>query len=113
MEYPYNSNQFAIQSMWHGIAKYPSSDGYMELPMTLEIYKENDHLSGKINDNIIIKNLQIENVTFIGGLLSFTLRVPESNDVLYYQLYASTDKIAGTFEILGKSRVAILSLDRK
>jgi len=102
-----------IQGEWKGSVKYPTPDGYMELPTILVLKGENDQLSGTMNDNEVIKNLSISNVVYKGGQLNFTIKVPDSRDVVYYQLYRSTDGFKGAAEVWDQAKKALLSLELK
>lgn len=98
VQFPDNSFDFDIQGDWIGTVKHPSSDGWTELPMTLVLRRENGVLSGTVNDGEVVKELPISNALSKGGLLYFTVKDPDTEDVYYYQLYVSTNGIRGAVE---------------
>jgi len=98
---------------WAGTVAYPTPDGQMELPVTLVLNDAGNRLTGKMNDNTLIKNLPISNVAFRGGLLTFSIKDPDYRDVIYFQLYHSLDGMKGYGKVWHQKKKAILSLEQK
>lgn len=102
-----------IKGDWVGTIKYPSSDGYMELPADLSLFHRAGDWSGVLNDGTVIKNLSISNIRQSGGLLNFAIKIPESGDVAYCQLHLSQDGFKGAIELWTQSKNALITLKRK
>jgi penicillin V acylase-like amidase (Ntn superfamily) len=97
---------------WSGSVTYPTGDSLRELPMTLVLRSDDGRLSGTIDDAELIKNLRMTNIAAQGGLLHFTIKRPDSDDLLLFQLHATVNELNGAIDICGREKNASVRLSR-
>jgi len=103
---------YDLRGAWTGKVIYPAGDEWIELATSLVLTKQDDQLFGKMNDDELIKNLPLTNIINHGGLFQFTIKHPDTGDILDYQMYSTGNRLRGTIEICGKTKQGKIDLTR-
>ena len=112
LEWPGPDEAERIAGEWTGKMIFPTDQGDQEIATALVLKGENDRLSGTMNDGTVIMNLTLTNTAYRGGILTFTLKVPESKDLVFCQLYRTLEGWKGYGEVWGQRQKASFYLSR-
>jgi len=83
-----------LDGRWTGVMQVPAGGDWMELPLDLSLERQGG-LTGTISIEGMMVEAPLSNLDETAGLLSFTAAMPESGDLVQFELFMTAEGLRG------------------